>query len=158
MLVAQSYRTLCNPVGYSPLGSSVHRILQASILEWVAIPFSRGSFRPTDRTHPRNAGRFFTFWATREALKQLTQQCQAWPTDLEMSATLGSRHQAWGLRTQGQCVSLFTSFPFPSSDIFGIHWQKPTPDLLCCTGSQERPLCFSLIQNLPEITATRTEA
>ena len=118
MLVALSYRTLCNPVGCSPLGSSVHRILQASILEWVAIPFSRGSVRPTDRTHALNAGRFFHFWATREALKQLTQQCQAWPTDLEMSATLGSRHQAWRLRTQGQCVSLFTSFPFPSSDNF----------------------------------------
>ena len=150
MLVVQSCRTLCNPVGCSPPGSSVHRILQARILEWVAIPFSRGSFRPTDITHiSRNAGRFFTIWATREALKQLTQQHQAWPTDLEMSAALGSLHQAWRLRTQGQRVSLFASFPFPSSDVFGIRWQKPTLDLLCCTGFQERPLCFSLIQNPP---------
>ena len=42
----QSCPTLCNPMGYSPLGSSVHGILQARILEWVAMPFSRASCRP----------------------------------------------------------------------------------------------------------------
>ena len=36
--------TLCDPMVYSPPGSSVHRILQARILEWVAMSFSRGSF------------------------------------------------------------------------------------------------------------------
>ena len=46
--VAQSCLTLCNPMDYSPRGSSVHGILQARILEWVAIPFSRGSSRPRD--------------------------------------------------------------------------------------------------------------
>ena len=39
--VAQSCPTLCDPVDYSPPGSSVHGILQAGILEWVAISFSR---------------------------------------------------------------------------------------------------------------------
>ena len=39
--VTQSCLTLCNPMDYSPQGSSVHGILQARILEWVAIPFSR---------------------------------------------------------------------------------------------------------------------
>ena len=39
-------RTLCNPVDYCPPGSSIHGILQARILEWVAISFSRGSSRP----------------------------------------------------------------------------------------------------------------
>ena len=48
--VAQSRPTLCNPVDCSLPGSSVHGILQARILEWVAIPFSRGSFQPRDRT------------------------------------------------------------------------------------------------------------
>ena len=42
--VAQSCPTLCNPMDYSPPGSSVHGIFQARILEWVAIPFSKGSF------------------------------------------------------------------------------------------------------------------
>ena len=41
--VAQSCPTLCDPRDYSPPGSSVHGLLQARILEWVAIPFSRGS-------------------------------------------------------------------------------------------------------------------
>ena len=47
---AQSCPTLCNPVDCSPPGSSVHGILQARILEWAAISFSRGSPQPRDRT------------------------------------------------------------------------------------------------------------
>jgi len=46
--VAQSCLTLCNPVNCSLPGSSVHGILQARVLEWVAISFSRGSSRPRD--------------------------------------------------------------------------------------------------------------
>jgi len=42
VLVTQSCLTLCNPMDCSLPGSSVHGILQARILEWVAIPFSRG--------------------------------------------------------------------------------------------------------------------
>ena len=41
--VAQSCPIFCDPMDSSPPGSSVHGILQARILEWVAIPFSRGS-------------------------------------------------------------------------------------------------------------------
>ena len=53
-------------------GSSVHGILQARILEWVAFPFSRGSFQPKDWTQVSCiAGRFFTNWATREALMDI---------------------------------------------------------------------------------------
>ena len=60
VLVAQSCPALCDPMDYSPPGSSVHGILQARILEWVAMPFSRGS-SPKDRTWvSSNAGRFFT--------------------------------------------------------------------------------------------------
>jgi len=43
VIVAQSCPTLCDPVDCSPPGSSVRGILQARILEWVAIPSSRGS-------------------------------------------------------------------------------------------------------------------
>ena len=47
---------------------TVHGILQARILEWVAIPFSRVSYQPRDRTQVSHiAGRFFNNWATREA-------------------------------------------------------------------------------------------
>ena len=41
--VAESCPTLCDPMDYSPPGSSVHGIFQARVLEWVAISFSRGS-------------------------------------------------------------------------------------------------------------------
>ena len=48
------------PHGLNLPGSSVHGILQARILEWVAIPFSRGSSQPRDRTWVSYiAGRFF---------------------------------------------------------------------------------------------------
>ena len=43
VLVTQSCLTLCDPIACSPSGSSVRGILQARILEWVAIPLSRGS-------------------------------------------------------------------------------------------------------------------
>ena len=52
----------------SPPGSSVDGILQARILEWVAIPFSTGSSWLKDWTQISYiAGKFFTVWATREA-------------------------------------------------------------------------------------------
>ena len=44
----QSCLTLCNPMVYSPSTTSVHGILQARILEWVARPYSKGSSRPRD--------------------------------------------------------------------------------------------------------------
>ena len=54
---------LCNP-----MGSSIHGIFQARVLEWVATSFSRGSSWPRDRTWVSCiAGRHFTIWATREA-------------------------------------------------------------------------------------------
>ena len=46
----RSCLTLCNPVDCSLLGSSVHGISQEKILEWVAIPFSRGPSQPRDQT------------------------------------------------------------------------------------------------------------
>ena len=52
MLVAQLCPTLCHPMVCSPPGFSVLKILQARILEWVAIPFSRGSSRPRDLPKP----------------------------------------------------------------------------------------------------------
>ena len=60
---------LCDAIDGSPPGSSVHGILQARILEWVAIPFSRGSSPPRDQTQAScTASRLFTVWATGEAL------------------------------------------------------------------------------------------
>ena len=104
---AQSCPTLCDPVDCSPPGSSVHGILQAGILEWVAISFSRGSSWPKDRTQvSRIAGRLFNFWATRgfchttvqiscnythiPSLQSLTPFLPSHPSSLSQSAWLGS--------------------------------------------------------------------
>ena len=54
----QSCPTLCNPMDYSPPGSSVHGILQARILGWATMPFSRGSSQPRDRTLGSCIGRW----------------------------------------------------------------------------------------------------
>ena len=57
----QSCPALCDLMDYGPPGSSVHGILQARILKWVAVPFSRGSSQPRDRTQVSCiAGGFFT--------------------------------------------------------------------------------------------------
>ena len=60
----QLYPTLCNPMDSSPAGSSVHGILQARILEWVAMASSRGTSQPRDHTcitwDSCTAGGFFT--------------------------------------------------------------------------------------------------
>ena len=66
VLVTQSCLTLCDPMDYSPPGSSVHGVLQVRILRWAAIPFSKGSSWPKDGTWVSCiAGGLFTIWATR---------------------------------------------------------------------------------------------
>ena len=50
VLVTQSCQTFGDPMDCSPLGSSVPRISQARILEWVTVPLSRGSCQPRDQT------------------------------------------------------------------------------------------------------------
>ena len=65
MLITQSCPILCDPMDCSPPGSSAHGILQARILEWAALPFSRGPSWPKDGTRVScTVGRFFTIWAT----------------------------------------------------------------------------------------------
>ena len=69
----QSCLTLCNPLDYSPPGSSVHRIIQARILEWVAVPppgdLPDPGIEPVSLMFPALAVWFFTTSATWEALK-----------------------------------------------------------------------------------------
>ena len=88
--VAQLCPTLCNPLDCSLPGSSVYGIFQARILQWVAIPFSRGSSQPRDWTQVFIAGRVFTIWSTREAPTWVSH-CE-WDT-LEMSC--GRDYQVW---------------------------------------------------------------
>ena len=65
--------TLCNPMGFRLPGSSVHGILKARILEWIAISFSWGSSQSRKQTHIFCIGRWILYHrATREAYKYLT--------------------------------------------------------------------------------------
>ena len=60
---------LCDPIDCSLPGSSVHGLLQARVLEWVAYPFSSWSLQPRKQNRISCiAGGFFTSWATREAI------------------------------------------------------------------------------------------
>ena len=81
--VAQSCPTLCDTMDCSLAAFSLHGILQARVLEWVAISFSRGSSRPRDRTQVSwIPGRRFNLWATREAqwfeVKSVCSTWKAW--------------------------------------------------------------------------------
>ena len=64
--VAQSCLTLCNPMDYGYQASPSMGFFQTRILEWVAVPFSKGSSQPRDQTQVSCiACRRFTLWATR---------------------------------------------------------------------------------------------
>ena len=87
--VTQSCQTRCDPMDYT-----VHGILQARILEWIAFPISRGSSQPRDQTQVSCiTGGFFTSWATREASAMTTRiswQRRQWqPTPV---LSLGKSH------------------------------------------------------------------
>ena len=111
----------------SPPGSSVCGILQARILEWVAIPFStQGSSQPRDRTQVSHiAGGFFTIWATREAQND---QCDSTvctePVQTELDYT-----QCWP--SKGRDHKLYEVWPKRQHGVFvfvcvggvrGEHW------------------------------------
>ena len=85
VLVSRSCPTHCNPTNCSPPGSSVHGILQARILQWVAISFSRGSSQLRDQAQVSCiACRLFTVWSTREDHSSLNKHLGfiQWPNYL----------------------------------------------------------------------------
>ena len=88
---------LCDPMDCNLLGFSVHGILQARILEWVAIPFSRGSSWPRDWSLVSHvAGRFFTIWTTREAPLRNIEPLPLLSRGLQSSAGDRTPPQSWG--------------------------------------------------------------
>ena len=110
VLVTQSCLTLCDPTNCSLPGFSVREILQARILEWIAVPFSRGSSLPRDWTLVScTAGRFFTICATRKSsikvLVKLTKLTPGYTGNLKITQYLYSKRdyknsdlsvQPWG--------------------------------------------------------------
>ena len=114
MLVAQSCPTLCDPLDCSPPGSSVHGILQARILEWVAMPFSRGSSQPRDQTQISYiAGRFFTVQATWESWGNTEQWHFPWAflsSQVEPLGTTALGNLQWN--PHWRCVLPWNASPF----------------------------------------------
>ena len=80
--VAQLCLTLCDPKDCSPPGSSVHGILQARTLEWVAISFSRGSSQPRDQAYISCIGRWFLYrwvtWEVHDPAPIIITMCPPW--------------------------------------------------------------------------------
>ena len=96
MLVAQSCPTLCNPLDCSLPGSSVHGILQARILEWIAFPFSKGSSQLRDQTQG--------FPHCRQILYQLSHKEN--PRILEWAAyPFSSRSSQPRNQTRASCIA-----------------------------------------------------
>ena len=129
MLVAQSCPILCDPMDCSPPGSSVHGISQARILEWVAIPFSRGSSRPRVWTWVSCiAGRFFTVshqtWESNAGSSSLTPY--ALHPCLLLSTTLLARGESSGTPGAGS-TSLHCKLHSLSPQIVSIIWSSNFP-------------------------------
>ena len=99
MLIAQLCLAVCDSVDCSLPGSSVHGILQARILEWVAIPFSRGSSQPRDWVWVSCiAGRFFP-----RLNYQRDSICLAWGfPGLQVRVSDFGKHVLLRVATRGQ--------------------------------------------------------
>ena len=121
-LVAQPCPTRCDATDCSPPGS-VHRTLQARVLEWVAMPSSRGSSRLRDQTQVSCiAGRFFIIWATREArdagVGNLSLLQGVFPTQKSNQGLLHCRQILYQLSYQGSPVAALDMSCVPQSKFF----------------------------------------
>ena len=111
MKVTQSCLTFCDP-----MDCIVHGILQVWMLEWVAVSFSRGSSKPRGWTQVSHiAGRFFTSWATREALSV------TWDVPQRLTP---ERYPTWfHLPSSQHCMHWTSLAPLsPSDHIFPVSW------------------------------------
>ena len=95
---------ICDPMDYT-----VHGILQARMLKWVAVPFSRESSQPRDWTQVSHiAGRFFTSWDTREAQEYCSgypfSSGSSWPKNrIGVSSIAGGFFMNWAIRKALRC-------------------------------------------------------
>ena len=130
LLVAQSCPTLCDPMDCSLPGSSIHGILQARILEWVAIAFSKGSSQTQgsnlDLLHCKQS----IVWATREAYF-VDERARSWIP------------HCWDCK-DGQCQRLIMHTELWSMDKIleeSCYWLKSHPG--CCSSQRTKLFCSS---------------
>ena len=119
-VIQSSLVQLCYPMDCSLPDSSVHGILQARILEWVAISFSRGSSQPRDRTQVSwISGRHFTIWATRRVFL---------PCYLPGAKLWWRQWRWWWPPSKDLCMYCYTQCPQP--------WSRPPPTHASARNSQ----------------------
>ena len=136
MKVVQWCPTLCDPMDYT-----VHGILQARILEWVAFPFSKGSSQPRDQTQDSLiAGEFFTSWTIGKpkntGVGSLSFLQRIFPTQKSNQSLLHCRWILYQLSYQGAtsfCGIL--QWKFSCSASFKITWISYALMILCITPS-----------------------
>ena len=118
VLVPQWGLTLCDPMDCSPPGSSVHGILQARILEWVSMPFSRRFSWPRDGTHVSCISRKIIYHLSQGSLQLL----HSIGFSLTSLVKLGGLFSVWSsLKWEccsEFCLRLFSPFLIPHSTIF----------------------------------------
>ena len=115
----------------SPPGSSIHGILQARILEWVALSFSRGSSQPRGRTQVFCiASRCFNLWATREAHLIHPKNPQSFSC-LISSSFYKISFGALGWQNQRTCNSVIwiesSAFPICHGKTWLVYWETRIP-------------------------------
>ena len=143
-LATQLYPILCDPTGKSLPGPSVHGILQARTLEWVAMPSSRGSSWPRDLSQLSCiVSRFFSVWATREdfltsSVSSVVRSCPTLCDPMNRS-TPGLPVHHWlpeftqtHVHQVGDAIQPSHPLSSPSPPAFNLSWhrttaQTPTP-------------------------------
>ena len=119
--------TLCNPIDGSPLGSSVHQILWARMLEWVAIFSSRGSSRPGDGTHISYIsciGRWVLYHQHQLGTSQWWDINSQTPPSSQGSSEGPSSSKPASKTSGGLCCKCITSNPppLPNHTLFTLLW------------------------------------
>ena len=155
VLIAQLCPTLCDLMDCGPPGSSVHGILQARILEWIAIPYSKGSSRPRNQTWVSlTAGRFLTIWATRETTSSyLLISPQSHSED--DSADMDTRNSSLILCTQNSqkmsiwCVQFSSVQSLSRVQLFVTPWTAAHQASLSITNSRSPPKPMSIESVIP---------
>ena len=122
---------------------------QAGILEWVAIPFSRGSSRPKDRAWVSSmAGRFFTVWITREAQASVQTESKEGFGRWERDPYGGTLHPPW-VQERTECHTHCWNTHCGPQERIAPEWQSTSTCCVCegpqhitCQNSAEGPSCF----------------
>ena len=126
--VAQSCPILCDPMDCNLTGSSIHGIFLARILEWVAMPFSRGSSRPRGRTHIPCIGKWFlNHWTTREVPRLLFKRMIPTQQGSKVSGTILMPL----LTIEKTLRNKWFKFVALSQRLVRIWWKLEAPQCIC---------------------------